>query len=42
MSVIELKGMTWDHPRGLVSLVASNDFDLMVIDHPLAGFLMLL
>lgn len=25
MSLIELKGMTWDHPRGLDSLVASND-----------------
>lgn len=25
MSLTELKGMTWDHPRGLDSLVASND-----------------
>ncbi len=25
MSVIELRGMTWDHPRGFASLVASND-----------------
>lgn len=25
MNLIELKGMTWDHPRGLDSLVASND-----------------
>ena len=25
MAVLELRGMTWDHPRGLDSLVASND-----------------